>query len=107
MNQTLTAAKITMLEYKMAILMFVLFSVNSLCSCFVASMAGSVWATLDTQSKITVVVAMVGNWTGTVIAFVSKAATRIKQTGDIFTATTTDMHQESVTSQPAPQPPKP
>jgi hypothetical protein len=63
-------------EWKIAAFWFVLFSVNSLCTCITASMAGSVWANLGPQDKFTVVISIIGNWTGTIMAFVSKQSKR-------------------------------
>ena len=60
--------------YKMAIWWFVLFSLNSLGTCFIAASAGCVWENLGTQEKITVIVAVFVNWTGTIMAYLSKAA---------------------------------
>lgn len=71
--------KLTVLEYRIAVFWFLLFSVNSLCTSITASMAGSVWMNLGEQEKFTVIVAIIGNWTGTIMAFLSKASSRIKQ----------------------------
>lgn len=71
--------KLTAMEYKMAVFWFILFSVNSLCTSITASMAGSVWGNLDPQSKFTIIVAIVGNWTGTIMAYLSKQSQRTKQ----------------------------
>lgn len=98
-------AKIKLLEWRMAILWFVLFSVNSLCSCVVAAMAGSVWSSLGTQEKFTMVVAILGNWTGTIMALFSKAAKKVDQELDGATVTRTDTVTQS--TQVTQQPPSP
>ncbi|MDE2097616.1 MAG: hypothetical protein KGL39_10245 [Patescibacteria group bacterium] len=77
---TITQARM----WRMAIFWFILFSINSLCTCIVSAMAGSVWANLGSQEKFTVVVAIIGNWTGTIIAFVSKAARKIEEGKEPF-----------------------
>lgn len=64
--------------YHMAILWFVLFSVNALCTSIVASMAGCVWGNLGTQEKFTIVMAIIGNWTGTIMAYISKSSKKIE-----------------------------
>lgn len=74
---TINQAKITALEWKMAIAWFVLFSVNSLGSCMLAASAGSVWSSLGTQERLTVITAVVVNWTGTIMAWISKSAKKL------------------------------
>lgn len=77
-------AKLAILEYWLAIVLFVLFSVNALGTSILAASAGSVWSSLGTQEKFTICVAVVVNWTGTIMAFLSKAAQRIKATGELL-----------------------
>lgn len=48
--------------------MFALFSVNSLGSCILAASSGCVWSLLDWQAKATVIVAIVVNWTNTMMS---------------------------------------
>lgn len=64
----------TVLEYRLAVFWFCLFSVNSLCTSISASMAGAVWSNLGPQDRFAIYVAVIGNWTGTIMAFLSKAA---------------------------------
>ena len=103
-QQFCDTAKIKALEWRMAVLWFVLFSVNSLCSCIVAAMAGSVWSNLQTQEKFTVIVAIVGNWTGTIMALFSKAAKKVEQEVDGGSVTRTDTVTQSVQVTNAPKP---
>ena len=84
MSESIANAGNKIWEMRLAIFWFVLFSVNSLCTCIVASMAGCVWDNIGPQDKFTMVVAIAGNWTGTIMAFVSKESSRIKKTGEIF-----------------------
>lgn len=65
-------------EMRLAVVWFILFSLNSLFTCFVAVSAGCVWSNLDTQSRITVVIGGLANWTGTIMAFISKASRKIE-----------------------------
>ena len=71
-------------EWRIAILLFLLFSVNSLCMIILAALAGADWAQIDAQAKFMIYVAVLGNWTGVILAFVSKQAARIKNTGEII-----------------------
>lgn len=74
MSTFITQAK----AWKFAIFWFVLFSVNALCTSVMAALTGADWATLDPQSKFMICVAILGNWTGTIMAFMSKAAKKIE-----------------------------
>jgi NADH:ubiquinone oxidoreductase subunit 6 (subunit J) len=79
MSQLMDKARLQVIAYRMAIMWFFLFSINSLCSCIVAASAGSVWTNLDAQAKVTVIIAVIGNWTGTIMAFLSDARKKIEQ----------------------------
>ena len=83
-EQIKTTLTTSLVEFRMAILYFSLFSVNAFCSARMIALANVTWSTLDTQGKFMIWVALIWNWTNTVLAFMSKQATRIKQTGDIF-----------------------
>lgn len=62
------------------ILIGILFSVNSLCSCMVAALAGAgKWDALDGTAKFIIVICIIGNWTGTLLAFGSRAVERYLQ----------------------------
>jgi hypothetical protein len=65
-------------EMRLAAFWFILFSINSLCTCVLAASSGCVWNQLDTQSKWTVVIAVAANWTNAIMAYVSKAAKKIE-----------------------------
>jgi hypothetical protein len=80
-KDTLTTS---LIEFRMAIIYFALFSLSAICSALMMSLANVTWSTLDGQGKFMIVVATVWNWATTTMAFVSKQATRIKQTGSIF-----------------------
>lgn len=77
-------------EFRMAIFWFILFSTNALGTAVIASLTGTDWETLDPQDKFMICVAVFVNWTGTIMAFMSKQAGRIKQTGQIFPIGTGD-----------------
>lgn len=79
----------------MAILMIVLFSINSLTTAIVASFMNTDWSTLSPTSKWLLVTVVVQNWTGTLLAFFNKTLSRIEsgkspfESGDTQTFTKT------------------
>lgn len=83
-QQATDIVRLNVIEYRMAILWFFLFSINSLCSALMIALANVTWVTLDFQGKFMIVVALIWNWTTTIMAFLSAQAKRIKKTGDLF-----------------------
>lgn len=79
MSDNVKSAGATIWEWRMAIFWFCLFSVNTLCTSITAALVGADWAQLDTQSKLMIVIAVIGNWTGAIMAFVSKQAQKIQK----------------------------
>lgn len=65
--------------YKVAILIGVLFSINSLSTALVASFANAEWATLSPTSKFLLIVVVLQNWTGTMLAFLNKTISRVEK----------------------------
>lgn len=86
--------KISILEYKMAIALFILFSLSALCSALMIALANTTWSTLDGQGKLMIVVAVIWNWTTTITAFILNQAKRIKKTGDILPLSEDDNTQQ-------------
>jgi hypothetical protein len=86
MSELINRTKLTVIEWKMAIFWFCLFSLNALGSSIMAALTGAVWNELDSQSKFMIVIAVMVNWTGTIMAFISKQANRIHQTGNLLPA---------------------
>lgn len=84
MNDKFKQISVAALEYRMAVLWFILFTINSLGTCYLAVTSACVWHLLDTQSKIGVGVAIIVNWTGTMMAYISNASKRVKQGGDLI-----------------------
>lgn len=74
MKSIITQAK----AWRFAILWFVLFSLNALGTAIIAALTGADWFTLDPQSKFMICVAIFVNWSGTIMAFMSKAAKKIE-----------------------------
>ena len=84
LQQATDSVKLNLIEFRMAIFWFCLFSVNSLCTCLIASLVNCNWSQMDGQSRLLLYLTVAANWTGCVMAFVSKQASRIKKTGGIF-----------------------
>ncbi len=72
-------------EFRLAIFWFLLFSLNALGTCILASLTGTKWAELDTQNRWMIFIAVFVNWSGTIMAFISKTSARVKKTGQIWT----------------------
>lgn len=71
--------KQTAMLYKMVIVYILLFSVNSLCSATVASFLNVNWSALSTTAKFLVVIVILQNWTGVLLAFFNKSIQRAEQ----------------------------
>lgn len=65
--------------YKLAILMGILFSVNSLASAIVASFLNTEWSSLGPTTRFILIVVIIQNWTGTLLAFFNKSVARMEQ----------------------------
>lgn len=68
-------AKVT---FRMAIAWGVLFSLNSLGTCIMVGLTNTVWAQLTLQSKFILVIGIFVNWSGTLMAFLSKTVARLE-----------------------------
>jgi hypothetical protein len=79
-------ARLKLIEYRMAVFWFCLFTINSLCSSITIALTNATWNTMDGQSKLLVFIGVIWSWTGTIMAFISNSASRIKQTGELFPA---------------------
>jgi sterol desaturase/sphingolipid hydroxylase (fatty acid hydroxylase superfamily) len=77
MIEMLNKAKTQWLAYRMAVAWFVMFSVNSLCTSILASLTGAKWDSIDWQQKFLICVSVLGNWTGTIMAFFSKQSQKM------------------------------
>lgn len=75
----LTKTKTRDLYWWAVILFFAFLSVNSLASSILAALVGAKWDLLSGQEKFLIVVAVVANWTGLVIAFLQRSLARIAQ----------------------------
>ena len=64
--------------WRFAILWFVLFSLNALGTSIIASLTGAQWDELKGQQKFLICTAIFVNWTGTIMAYMSRAAKKIE-----------------------------
>lgn len=100
------------LPYKMAILIGILFSINALATAIVLSFMNVSWSQLDPTSKFILIVGILQNWTGTMLAFFNKSLSRVEQgkfpidTGDtnptafVKTTTETTVQQQKTNETP-------
>ncbi|MDE2101569.1 MAG: hypothetical protein KGL39_30265 [Patescibacteria group bacterium] len=100
MSELVQKSKSTIWEWRLAIIWFCLFSLYSLITSMLASLTGAKWDTLDGQAKFLIILAILANWLGTIMAFVSNAAKRIKQTGDPFPAGDTQFFPKTLSTPP-------
>ena len=63
---------------KMAVAWGVLFSLNSLGTCIMVALNNTVWVELTAQKKFVLVLGVMVNWTGVILAFVSKTVARLE-----------------------------
>lgn len=66
-------------RYKLVIFYVCLFSFNSLSTAIVASFLNTEWSSLSSTSKFLLVVVVVQNWTGSMLAFFNKSLARVEQ----------------------------
>ena len=63
--------------HRILIGVLVLFSVNSLCTSALGALSGMDWAASTTQVKVQVVISIIGNWTGVLLAFFRTSLSKI------------------------------
>jgi len=63
---------------QMAIAFAILFSLQSLCTCIVAAFVNTSWDEMSTFKHVMVCIAILGNWTTTLMAFLSKTMARLE-----------------------------
>ena len=56
---------------------FLLFTLSSLCSSALTALAGTQWDTSDTQTKVMIVIGVLGSWSTTVGAYLDKTAQKL------------------------------
>lgn len=65
------------IAFRVGLAFLVLFSINSLCTSTIGALSGMDWATANTQTKLIVCIAIVGNWTAVLLAFFRDAIAKI------------------------------
>ena len=63
---------------QMAVAFAILFSLQSLCTCIVAAFVNTSWDEMSTFKHVMVCIAILGNWTTTLMAFLSKTMARLE-----------------------------
>lgn len=56
-----------------------LFTFNSLGTCVMIGLSNSIWTQMPTQAKVLLCVSIFINWSNTMMAFISKIASRLEQ----------------------------
>jgi hypothetical protein len=69
-------------KFRMAILYCVLFSINSLLTTLIASLVNADWSVMNGQSRLLLYFVVGANWTGTMLAFMSKNSKKLED-GDL------------------------
>lgn len=76
----------TALQYRIAIFYGVLFSLNALFTAIIASFMNTEWSSLTETKKFLLVILILQNWTGVLIAFLNQTISRITNGGPILPA---------------------
>ena len=81
------------MAWVLSILYIVLFTIGSLSTSAMAALTGKHWSTLSGTDKTIICLAIIGNWSNSMLAFINQAITRIRQyTGDEPTGEDKDAH---------------
>jgi hypothetical protein len=73
--------------FRMAIVWGCLFGINSLFTCMLVSLSNVQWTSLSTQSKFLILVGIGANFTGVMMAFLSKTIARLESGKPIINGT--------------------
>lgn len=92
--------KRTLLVYKLAIVRFALFVVQTLCGSIMAALAGTQWSSADGQTKFLIVVGIVASLTATLGAFFDKTLSKLSP--DAAALVGIAVEPETVSAGPAP-----
>lgn len=77
------------MQIRIAILYFLLFSLNSLMTSIIMSFLNTDWETLTSQKRFLLICVIMQSWTGTILAFMYKTATKVQEGKSILVAETT------------------
>lgn len=75
--ELVSATAKTLVFHRIVIAVVVLLSVNSLALTILGCLAGVKWAEADMQTKFMIVVSVIGNWTGILLAIFRQALAKI------------------------------
>ena len=94
-----TSGGMSIWKFRMAIIYCFLFTINSLGTVVVAGLVNSDWYAMNTQSKFLFYAMVTINWTGTMMAFLSRNAKKLED-GDLpdDSSTTTTVQTASQTT---------
>lgn len=79
MSAFVLKAKEQVILYWIAIVMFLLFTVNALALAIISGLIGSDWNSMDGQGKFMLFLAVLANWTNTMFAFFNKTVGKVKK----------------------------
>jgi len=77
-DTTTTTSSLGKVTLKLAVVWGVMFSLQALCTCIIASLSNVKWNQLEAQSKFLIVLMIFGNWSTTMMAFLSKTVARLE-----------------------------
>jgi len=77
MTKLISNARRTLLVYRLAIVRFALFVVQTLCGSVMAALAGTQWSSADGQTKFLIVVGIIASLTATLGAFFDKTLAKL------------------------------
>lgn len=90
----------TVMIHRITIGWLLLFTGNSLFTSIMAALAGTDWGTSDRQTRFLIVISILANWTGVLMAFFNQAASRIRGGRDILAEGTTPPPFDPPSSKP-------
>lgn len=67
------------LKYWLIAVYVFLFSINALCTAILASLQSVEWPNLDQTTKFCIVIAVLANWTGVLLAFFNKHWSQVSE----------------------------
>lgn len=79
MNQLISRAKLAVLAWWLIIFYFVFFAVASVATCASAALEGKNWSQLSGTQKLVVGLLILGNFSNTMLAFITQSLTKIRQ----------------------------
>src|SRR5512146_2201418 len=78
MSEIVRSARDMLVLNKLVIFYGALCSLNALSTAIVASFMNTEWATLSATSKFLLIIVILQNWSGTMLAFINKTLSRVE-----------------------------